>query len=270
MNNFLGRVAEIAMMGDYPFLHWIIFDTIGLMCLKILTEILILDVYFFIKHSHARTFRNFVFVIFILIFFFVLFYILFRLCIYKSNGFLLYVAIFSLIFTAYIFLKTIYASIKTLPKSNDNLQNKKRPKQKRSKPKINNANETKNNPRVKDIILKISKYKKENNASVKSENNIDAINIKDNILTRWAPEYVGGKISESSFLISAEQWLGDGYVSLPNGRYISKDGMRQVRYGKHETNSKIHHAHFESYDKPIEKGGRIIENTSVEIIQDVK
>ncbi|CAD7289865.1 hypothetical protein LMG7974_01951 [Campylobacter majalis] len=120
------------------------------------------------------------------------------------------------------------------------------------------------------IIKSAKKLDKVDGEFVKSDNNIDAINIKDNIPTRRAPEYIGGKISESNFLISAEQWLGDGYVSLPNGRYISKDGMRQVRYGKHETNSKIHHAHFESYDKPIEKGGRIIENTSVEIIQDVK
>ncbi|CAD7289743.1 hypothetical protein LMG7974_01821 [Campylobacter majalis] len=165
MNNFFGRVAEIAMMGDYPFLHWIIFDTIGLMCLKILTEILILDAYFFIKHSLARTFRNFVFIIFFLTCFFILCYILFRLFLYKSNGFLLYVAIFSLILTAYIFLKTIYISIKTLPKSNDNLQNKKQHKQKQSKPKTNNVNKTKNNTKAKDIMLKINKHKRKNNVS---------------------------------------------------------------------------------------------------------
>lgn len=51
-----------------------------------------------------------------------------------------------------------------------------------------------------------------------------------------------------------------------DGRYISKDGLRQVRYGAHETKpGGRHHGHFEAYDKP---GGNVIENTSVEIIPD--
>lgn len=77
-----------------------------------------------------------------------------------------------------------------------------------------------------------------------------------------APEFRGGRVSESGFLDAAEDYLGPGYKSLPNGRYVSADGLRQVRYGKHETSSKLHHGHFEAYDKP---GGRVIENTMVEI-----
>lgn len=46
---------------------------------------------------------------------------------------------------------------------------------------------------------------------------------------------------------------------------MSEDGMRQVRYGAHETNSPTHHGHFEAYN---ESGGRVIENTSVEITPD--
>ena len=80
--------------------------------------------------------------------------------------------------------------------------------------------------------------------------------------SRRAPEFSGGRVSESGFLDAAEDYLGPGYQSLPNGRYVSADGLRQVRYGKHETSSKLHHGHFEAYDKP---GGRVIENTMVEI-----
>ena len=80
-----------------------------------------------------------------------------------------------------------------------------------------------------------------------------------------APEYHAGTVSESTFLNSAEKWLGKNYKSYPNGRYVSQDGMRQVRYGHHETNSSTHHGHFESYDKP---NGRVIENSVVTIIQD--
>ena len=80
-----------------------------------------------------------------------------------------------------------------------------------------------------------------------------------------APEYHAGTVSESDFLNAAEKWLGENYKSYPNGRYVSQDGMRQVRYGHHETNSSTHHGHFESYDKP---NGRVIENSVVTIIQD--
>ncbi|MDD9950829.1 MAG: hypothetical protein OXT67_04615, partial [Zetaproteobacteria bacterium] len=77
-----------------------------------------------------------------------------------------------------------------------------------------------------------------------------------------APEYLGGKVTEAEFLNAAEKWLGSDYQSLPNGRYKSKDGLRQVRYGKHETSSKTHHGHFEKYDKP---NGKVVENTVVEL-----
>jgi hypothetical protein len=52
----------------------------------------------------------------------------------------------------------------------------------------------------------------------------------------------------------------------PDGRYVSKDGLRQVRYGKHEIRKdKEHHAHFEAYDK---KGGVADDLGRVVIIND--
>ena len=87
--------------------------------------------------------------------------------------------------------------------------------------------------------------------------------IPTRVKKRKAPEFDRGKISESGFLDSVEKWLGPNYKSLTNGRYLSKDGLRQVRYGKHETNSKRHHGHFEAYDKP---GGKVIETSTVDIV----
>jgi hypothetical protein len=60
---------------------------------------------------------------------------------------------------------------------------------------------------------------------------------------------------------AAARWLGDGYREVGNGRYISRDGSRVVRYGNHEVNSKTHHIHFESVEN-----GRVVENTSAEIV----
>ncbi|HUX80685.1 MAG TPA: hypothetical protein VMW10_13220 [Alphaproteobacteria bacterium] len=79
-----------------------------------------------------------------------------------------------------------------------------------------------------------------------------------------APEIPGGRITEEKFLDAAIKYLGKDYKTLPNGRYVSKDGLRQVRYGRPEVKNK-HHAHFEAYDKP---NGRIIENSHVEIVKD--
>lgn len=54
----------------------------------------------------------------------------------------------------------------------------------------------------------------------------------------------------------------------PPIRWISKDGMRQVRYARHEMLGKGkegHHAHFEAYDVLDHEGGRVMENLPQEI-----
>jgi RHS repeat-associated protein len=80
-----------------------------------------------------------------------------------------------------------------------------------------------------------------------------------------APEYKGGAVTESGFLDAALSWLGEKPTDKGDGRYISSDGMRQVRFGPHETEGKELHGHFEAYDKP---GGKVVENTSVKIKPD--
>jgi len=79
-------------------------------------------------------------------------------------------------------------------------------------------------------------------------------------VSKKAPEFVKDTLTENEFLRAAEKYLGPGYKELSNGRYLSKDGLRQVRYGLHEITSKIHHAHFETYNKA---GGKVIKNARV-------
>jgi hypothetical protein len=85
---------------------------------------------------------------------------------------------------------------------------------------------------------------------------------------RRSPEFHGGQVSEETFLRKAENYLGPGYQEIPpgSGRFVSADGMRQVRYGRHETSGQKHHAHFEAYDRPYFQGGKVVENTVVEIV----
>ncbi|GEM_PF-3878298 len=96
-----------------------------------------------------------------------------------------------------------------------------------------------------------------------------ATNVKNVKKNDKADEFDRGEIGESGFLDAAENWLGEGYFVYPNGRYVSKDGMRQIRYGKHETkNPNNQHGHFEAYDKPAQNGGEVLETGTVKILKD--
>jgi RHS repeat-associated protein len=83
--------------------------------------------------------------------------------------------------------------------------------------------------------------------------------------SRKAPEFNGGEVTESGFVRAADSYLGLGYRTLENGRFVSADGLRQVRFGRHEVRGTELHGHFEAFDRP---GGRIVETTTVRIVPD--
>ena len=79
-----------------------------------------------------------------------------------------------------------------------------------------------------------------------------------------APEHNAGELTKQQFDENVKKYLGEGYED--KGRFLSKDGMRQTRYGDHETrNPNDHHGHFEAYDKSAHEGGEVIENSRVVI-----
>ena len=81
-----------------------------------------------------------------------------------------------------------------------------------------------------------------------------------------AVEIASGVVSESQFLRTALDYLGTGYAEASTGRWLSADGLRQVRFGAHETRDAANlHGHFEAYDQA---GGRVIENAAVKIVKD--
>ncbi|MGG7074587.1 hypothetical protein U5B43_10160 [Campylobacter sp. 9BO] len=112
MNSFFSRVAEIAILNDYPFLHWVVFDTLGLILLKFFLEIFIDEIDSLIVIKNIEKKESIKMLFFSVVILIGIFYILLKLCINKSSGNLLYVAIFSTILTAYIFIKTIYNCVK--------------------------------------------------------------------------------------------------------------------------------------------------------------
>jgi hypothetical protein len=79
-------------------------------------------------------------------------------------------------------------------------------------------------------------------------------------ISKKAPELLSGQLTEKQFLKCAEKYLGEGYTEVSEGRFLSKDGLRQVIYNLHEVRSFVHHAHFEIYNTA---GGQVIENARV-------
>lgn len=75
----------------------------------------------------------------------------------------------------------------------------------------------------------------------------------------------GGVVAADKVLGLADKYLGAGHTEVSPGRWVSSDGLRQFRFGTHETSTNPLHAHFEVYDKSYFKGGTLTENTVVEI-----
>ena len=82
------------------------------------------------------------------------------------------------------------------------------------------------------------------------------------------PEFERGTVTEPEFLAAAASYLGIGYIEASPGRFISNDGLRQVRLGAHETSGPELHGHFEAYNYPHNEGGFVVETATVSIIPD--
>ncbi len=81
------------------------------------------------------------------------------------------------------------------------------------------------------------------------------------------PEWTLGDVTPGEFLEAAQNWLGEGYKEVVEGlgRFVSKDGLYQVRLGAHELNGQDLHGHFEIFDSSYWEGGSVIENMRVNI-----
>jgi len=78
-----------------------------------------------------------------------------------------------------------------------------------------------------------------------------------------APEFLRGILSEKGFLSAVGEYLGEGYAEVSPGRFLSKSGERQVRFGAHEVGGGQIHGHFETL-----VDGRVVENARVNIKPD--
>ncbi|MFT6971227.1 MAG: hypothetical protein ACJAXX_001796 [Roseivirga sp.] len=82
------------------------------------------------------------------------------------------------------------------------------------------------------------------------------------------PHIQSGQLTEDTAMTAAKKFLESGYKEVSPGRFISRDGLRQIRFGAHELKSIGNlHIHFEAFNIPYWSGGKIVESTSTKIIQ---
>lgn len=78
----------------------------------------------------------------------------------------------------------------------------------------------------------------------------------------------GTKMSTNDALDAAKEFLGDGYKDMGNGRFVSKDGLRQVRMGdsdilgQHGGGS---HMNFETLIENMDKPGKMTIDKNIHI-----
>jgi hypothetical protein len=118
-----------------------------------------------------------------------------------------------------------------------------------------------------DLATKISGSPKTvENASTQKAQPTSTAAMRPSAPTHRALEIPSGSIDGSKLLDTAQKWLGEGAKEVKPGRWVSQDGLRQFRFGSHETtNPRNIHAHFEAYDRPATDGGRLTENAVVKV-----
>jgi hypothetical protein len=89
-----------------------------------------------------------------------------------------------------------------------------------------------------------------------------------NIYSGRVPHIGSGQLTQDAAISSAQKWLQPGYTEVSQGRFVSADGLRQIRFGFHETSNPNNlHIHFEAFNKSYWNGGRIIESTVTSIVR---
>lgn len=89
---------------------------------------------------------------------------------------------------------------------------------------------------------------------------------KKSVVRGKVPHIRSGQLTEANAMTMAQKFLGPGYKEVSSGRFVSSDGMRQIRFGYHEVKGALH-IHFEAYAQSVWNGGVVIESTATRIVK---
>ena len=121
MGSFIGRIIDIGFMPNAPWLYWLVFDTVGLLFLKMLIEDVISSLYY-LKFKTRGNIQSILYILFDLAIIFLIAFLFYRLyfSVTRSDGILLLTANFSLFLVVAVFIYAIVEAIRHLAKPQNN------------------------------------------------------------------------------------------------------------------------------------------------------
>ncbi len=121
MGSFIGRIIDIGFMPNAPWLYWLVFDTVGLLFLKMFIEDVISSLYYF-KFNTRGNIQSILYILFDLVIIFLIAFLFYRLyfSVTRSDGILLLTANFSLFLVVAVFIYAIVEAIRHLAKPQNN------------------------------------------------------------------------------------------------------------------------------------------------------
>lgn len=121
MSDFISRIIDIGFMPNAPWLYWLVFDTVGLLFLKMLIEDVISSLYY-LKFQTRSDFRSTLYILFDLVVILLIAFLFYKLY-FNATGvedILSFIANFSLFLVVAVCFYAIFGTIRHLVKPQNN------------------------------------------------------------------------------------------------------------------------------------------------------
>ena len=155
MGSFISRIIDIGFMPNAPWLYWLVFDTVGLLFLKMLIEDVISSLYY-LKFKTRGNIQPILYILFDLVVIFLIAFLFYSLyfSVTRSEGILPMAANFSLFLVVVVCIYAIFGTVRHLAKPQNNTIEAKpklfrMPRSKRRSENLKNSSKDRNDHRRK-------------------------------------------------------------------------------------------------------------------------
>ena len=121
MSSFISRIIDIGFMPNAPWLYWLVFDTVGLLFLKMLIEDVISSLYY-LKFQTRSNIRSALYILFNLVVILLIAFLFYKLYFSATGvgGILSFIANFSFFLVVTVCIYTIFWTVRHLAKPQSN------------------------------------------------------------------------------------------------------------------------------------------------------
>ena len=121
MSDFISRIIDIGFMPNAPWLYWLVFDTVGLLFLKMLIEDVVSSLYY-LKFKTRGNIQSILYILFDIVIIFLIAFLFYKLYFSATGveGILSFIANFSLFLVVTVCIYTIFGTVRHLAKPQSN------------------------------------------------------------------------------------------------------------------------------------------------------